>query len=92
MSAVEWRESAACRPLTAEWWWERRWFSLARHICLEHCPVLADCQHMAEQSREWSECVVAGVAYAAHSNSGYRRYVHQPEPSSRLCGQCGEVS
>ena len=89
---ADWLAQAACRTLDAELWWNKDLFGLARHICLTHCPVMAKCRAWSEQSPPWSECVVGGVAYVAHSNADYRRYVHQPEPSARLCGQCGEVS
>lgn len=82
-----WMEESACRRFDARIFVSKVDRPTARHICITHCPVLAQCRRWAHQVRYWPEQVVGGELWVVHS-SVHRPAVNQPEPSAKRCPEC----
>jgi hypothetical protein len=58
---------------------------LAVHICVSHCPVLAQCQEMAAtNSKEWGGIVIGGLMW----NPGKGQRVLRQPPRRTRCEAC----
>jgi hypothetical protein len=75
-----WARHAACQHQPDLWFAQpfSNAASLARHICLDHCPVLAHCDRDAQAFRP-KDGIQAGVAWTGQkTDQGGRPMQHQP--------------
>lgn len=64
-----WRDDATCRRQDPDLWFSAKHRGEALHVCLTHCPVLAQCQQFAEQLRPApTDCVMGGVAWRMYAD------------------------
>lgn len=80
---ADWRMSAACASQPDLWWADapavQRW---ARHICVMHCPVLAQCLAWARRSRP-AGGIEGGLLWASAGNN--RGVPRRDQPFAMLC-------
>lgn len=78
---------AYCATADPEIWWTDREAGLARHLCLSHCPALAECRRTV---RMWAAplSVAAGVQWVADKRADppVRIKGEQVRPTS--CAAC----
>jgi len=83
----EWMDKALCNPLhgfNPDMWCidDVAIKGIAIHICLEHCPVLAEC---GMKMAPGNGTVVAGVAYGVGMHPKALRYQPKPAMLCRIC-------
>jgi len=85
-----WYERARCAgdDMDKDWWSEpsEAIKILARHICLNHCPVLAECGLQAKPGIGMTE---AGVSYTGKGKSP-QPMSPQPDVSTVKCFLCSD--
>ena len=74
---------ALCRNFLPEIWQAPEESLKARHLCVRHCPVLAQCQAWARQQR-WHECVVGGDRWAPRGDTPAARPVSGDSRLARM--------
>lgn len=84
-----WRDRAGCRQVDPELFHNPTRAAEARHVCLSHCPVRAECLRWARNADLTHPQVVGGLvwAYQRYNRTELRprRYQAMPARSCELC-------
>lgn len=84
--ADDWRARAACLQLHPDFMFKARNAGEALHVCLTHCPVLAECAAFAAAlTPPLTDCVMGGIVWRRYHDPGTAPLPKDPAERCPLC-------